>query len=174
MAKLRHIAMQVPNLQESANYYEKLFELDRVCDVESKYGNAVMLSGCTIHKDASSFCARASVSLTQKHELSSQPECINSPLRDSMDGRQRNCRMGEDRRAFGRWAPRVRRNRRQSSARHARGRQCHQRGRHVREAILLLFSSQNRAHDHCRQPSLQRPSVRRSLWVCFCPRAPSV
>ncbi|CAN0587086.1 unnamed protein product, partial [Laminaria digitata] len=35
MAKLRHIAMQVPNLQESAAYYEKLFDLDRVCDVES-------------------------------------------------------------------------------------------------------------------------------------------
>ena len=102
-------------------------------------GNAVMLSGCTIHKDASSFCARASVSLTQNHELSSQPECINSPLRDSMDGRQRNCRVGEDRRAFGRWTPRVRRHRRQPSARHARGRQCHQRGRHVREAVVLLL-----------------------------------
>ena len=49
MAKLRHIAMQVPNLQESAAYYEKLFELDRVCDVESEYGNAVMLSDGTMN-----------------------------------------------------------------------------------------------------------------------------
>ena len=43
MAKLRHIAMQVPNLEETAAYYEQLFELDRVCDVESEFGNAVML-----------------------------------------------------------------------------------------------------------------------------------
>jgi catechol 2,3-dioxygenase-like lactoylglutathione lyase family enzyme len=49
MAKLRHIAMQVPNLQESAAYYERLFELDRVCDVESEYGNAVMLSDGTMN-----------------------------------------------------------------------------------------------------------------------------
>ena len=49
MAKLRHSAMQVPNLQETATYYEKLFELDRVCDVESEYGNAVMLSDGTMN-----------------------------------------------------------------------------------------------------------------------------
>ena len=49
MAKLRHIAMQVPDLQGSAEYYEKLFELDRVCDVESEYGNAVMLSDGTMN-----------------------------------------------------------------------------------------------------------------------------
>jgi|TARA_Y100000588_G_scaffold63863_1_gene63497 catechol 2,3-dioxygenase-like lactoylglutathione lyase family enzyme len=49
MAKLRHIAMQVPNLQESAAYYENLFDLDRVCDVETDYGNAVMLSDGTMN-----------------------------------------------------------------------------------------------------------------------------
>ncbi len=49
MAKLRHIAMQVPNLQESASYYENLFDLDRVCDVETEYGNAVMLSDGTMN-----------------------------------------------------------------------------------------------------------------------------
>jgi catechol 2,3-dioxygenase-like lactoylglutathione lyase family enzyme len=49
MAKLRHIAMQVPNLRESADYYENLFELDRVCDVESEYGNAIMLSDGTMN-----------------------------------------------------------------------------------------------------------------------------
>ena len=48
MAKLRHIAMQVPNLEETA-YYEQLFELDRVCDVESEFGNAVMLSDGTMN-----------------------------------------------------------------------------------------------------------------------------
>ena len=49
MAKLRHIAMQVPNLEETAAYYEQLFELDRVCDVESEFGNAVMLSDGTMN-----------------------------------------------------------------------------------------------------------------------------
>ena len=58
MAKLRHIAMQVPNLQESASYYEKLFELDRVCDVESEYGNAVMLSDGTMNLYAPTFSGR--------------------------------------------------------------------------------------------------------------------
>lgn len=49
MAKLRHIAMQVPNLQEAAAFYEKLFDLDRVHDVETEYGNAVMLSDGTVN-----------------------------------------------------------------------------------------------------------------------------
>ncbi len=49
MAKLRHIAMQVPNLQEAAAFYEKLFDLDRVCDVETEFGDAVMLSDGTVN-----------------------------------------------------------------------------------------------------------------------------
>ena len=49
MAKLRHIAMQVPNLQEAAAFYEKMFDLDRVHDVETDYGNAVMLSDGTVN-----------------------------------------------------------------------------------------------------------------------------
>ncbi len=49
MAKLRHIAMQVPNLQEAAAFYEKLFDLDRVCDVETDLGDAVMLSDGTVN-----------------------------------------------------------------------------------------------------------------------------
>ena len=49
MAKLRHSAMQGPDLQRSAEYYEKLFELDRVCDGESEYGNAVMLADGTMN-----------------------------------------------------------------------------------------------------------------------------
>lgn len=49
MGKLRHIAMQVPNLQEAAAFYERTFELDRVRDVETEYGNAVMLSDGTVN-----------------------------------------------------------------------------------------------------------------------------
>lgn len=49
MGKLRHIAMQVPNLQEAAAFYERIFELDRVRDVETEYGNAVMLSDGTVN-----------------------------------------------------------------------------------------------------------------------------
>ena len=44
MAKLRHIAMQVPDLEESAAFYENVFGLDRVAEAESPIGNAVMLS----------------------------------------------------------------------------------------------------------------------------------
>ena len=49
MAKLRHIAMQVPDLQKAAAYYEDLFGLDRVCDVETELGDAVMLSDGTMN-----------------------------------------------------------------------------------------------------------------------------
>lgn len=49
MGKLRHIAMQVPNLQQAAAFYERIFELDRVRDVETEYGNAVMLSDGTVN-----------------------------------------------------------------------------------------------------------------------------
>lgn len=49
MAKLRHVAMQVPDVQAAAAFYEKLFELDRVHDVETEYGNAVMLSDGTMN-----------------------------------------------------------------------------------------------------------------------------
>ena len=49
MAKLRHIAMQVPNLQEAARFYEATFDLDRVRDVETEYGDAVMLSDGTVN-----------------------------------------------------------------------------------------------------------------------------
>lgn len=49
MAKLRHVAMQVPDVQKAAAFYEKLFDLDRVHDVETEYGNAVMLSDGTMN-----------------------------------------------------------------------------------------------------------------------------
>ncbi len=44
MAKLRHIAMQVPDLEKAARFYEACFELKRVHSAESPVGNAVMLS----------------------------------------------------------------------------------------------------------------------------------
>ena len=44
MSKLRHIAMQVPNLEEAANFYESVFEMERVGEAESPVGNAISLS----------------------------------------------------------------------------------------------------------------------------------
>ncbi|MFT5132870.1 MAG: catechol 2,3-dioxygenase-like lactoylglutathione lyase family enzyme, partial [Gammaproteobacteria bacterium] len=44
MAKLRHIAMQVKDLESSAKFYEDSFELERVGQAQSPIGNAVMLS----------------------------------------------------------------------------------------------------------------------------------
>ncbi len=44
MGKLRHIAMQVPDLEKAAAFYEDVFDLDRVAEAESPIGNAVMLS----------------------------------------------------------------------------------------------------------------------------------
>lgn len=44
MAKLRHIAMQVPDLEKAARFYESVFEFKRVHQAESPIGNAVMLS----------------------------------------------------------------------------------------------------------------------------------
>jgi catechol 2,3-dioxygenase-like lactoylglutathione lyase family enzyme len=44
MAKIRHIAMQVPELEKAAAFYEGVFELKRVAKVESPIGNAISLS----------------------------------------------------------------------------------------------------------------------------------
>ncbi|MCC2097941.1 MAG: VOC family protein [Hyphomicrobiales bacterium] len=44
MSKLRHIAMQVPDLEKAAAFYEKVFDLKRVAMAESPIGNAVSLS----------------------------------------------------------------------------------------------------------------------------------
>lgn len=44
MAKLRHLALQVPDLEKAAAFYEKAFELERVHEAQSPIGNAVMLS----------------------------------------------------------------------------------------------------------------------------------
>ncbi len=44
MAKLRHIAIQVPDLQKAAKFYEDVFDLKRVAEVEAPIGNAISLS----------------------------------------------------------------------------------------------------------------------------------
>jgi catechol 2,3-dioxygenase-like lactoylglutathione lyase family enzyme len=44
MAKLRHIAMQVPDLEKAANFYREVFGMEQVGDTESPIGNAISLS----------------------------------------------------------------------------------------------------------------------------------
>ena len=44
MAKIRHIAIQVPDLEKAAAFYEGAFELKRVSQVDSPIGNAISLS----------------------------------------------------------------------------------------------------------------------------------
>ena len=44
MAMLRHIAMQVPDLEKAAAFYEGVFGLKRLKKVEAPIGNAISLS----------------------------------------------------------------------------------------------------------------------------------
>jgi catechol 2,3-dioxygenase-like lactoylglutathione lyase family enzyme len=44
MAKLRHIAIQVPDLEKAAAFYERVFDLKRVKKVEAPIGDAISLS----------------------------------------------------------------------------------------------------------------------------------
>ncbi|MBT3989967.1 MAG: VOC family protein [Rhodospirillaceae bacterium] len=44
MAKLRHIAMQVPDLEAAAQFYESAFEMERVAEAEAPIGDAISLS----------------------------------------------------------------------------------------------------------------------------------
>jgi catechol 2,3-dioxygenase-like lactoylglutathione lyase family enzyme len=44
MAKLRHIAMQVPDLEKAAQFYETVFGMERVAHGDTPFGNAIMLS----------------------------------------------------------------------------------------------------------------------------------
>ena len=44
MGKLRHIAVQVPNLEKAATFYEGVFNLKRVSQVDTPFGNAISLS----------------------------------------------------------------------------------------------------------------------------------
>lgn len=49
MAKLRHLAIQVPDLEKAAAFYEGVFELKRVAKVEAPIGNAISLSDGTMN-----------------------------------------------------------------------------------------------------------------------------
>ena len=49
MAKLRHIAMQVPDLEKAAEFYEKVFDMERVAHGNTPFGNALMLSDGVIN-----------------------------------------------------------------------------------------------------------------------------
>ena len=49
MAKIRHIAMQVPDLERAAKFYEKSFELTRVAEAQSPIGNSIMLTDGTMN-----------------------------------------------------------------------------------------------------------------------------
>ncbi len=49
MAKLRHIAMQVPDLEKAAQFYEKVFDMKRVTRGDTPYGNAQMMTDGVIN-----------------------------------------------------------------------------------------------------------------------------
>ena len=49
MAKLRHIAMQVPDLEKAAEFYEAVFGMERVAHGDTPFGNALMLSDGVIN-----------------------------------------------------------------------------------------------------------------------------
>ena len=49
MAKLRHIAMQVPDLEKAAKFYETVFEMKRVAHGHTPFGDALMLSDGVIN-----------------------------------------------------------------------------------------------------------------------------
>jgi catechol 2,3-dioxygenase-like lactoylglutathione lyase family enzyme len=49
MGKLRHIAIQVPDLEKAAAFYQGVFGLTRIGQVESPVGNAISLSDGTMN-----------------------------------------------------------------------------------------------------------------------------
>jgi catechol 2,3-dioxygenase-like lactoylglutathione lyase family enzyme len=49
MGKLRHVAIQVPDLEKAATFYQAVFGLTRVNQVESPVGNAISLSDGTMN-----------------------------------------------------------------------------------------------------------------------------
>lgn len=49
MAKLRHVAIQVPDLERAAAFYVESLGLERVAEATSPIGNAVMLSDGTVN-----------------------------------------------------------------------------------------------------------------------------
>ena len=63
MAKIRHIAMQVPELEKAAAFYEGVFELKRAAKVESPIGNAISLSDGVVNLTLLHFPEGTSASL---------------------------------------------------------------------------------------------------------------
>ncbi len=55
MAKLRHIAMQVPDLEKAAKFYETVFGMERVAHGNTPFGNALMLSDGVINMELLNF-----------------------------------------------------------------------------------------------------------------------
>jgi catechol 2,3-dioxygenase-like lactoylglutathione lyase family enzyme len=55
MVKIRHIAIQVPDLDQAASFYEGVLGLIRVGEAESEIGNAVILSDGTVNLTLLSF-----------------------------------------------------------------------------------------------------------------------
>ncbi len=49
MTKIRHIAIQVPDLDKAAAFYEGAFGLQRVHEAQSPIGNAISLSDGTVN-----------------------------------------------------------------------------------------------------------------------------
>jgi catechol 2,3-dioxygenase-like lactoylglutathione lyase family enzyme len=47
--KLRHVAIQVPDLERAAKFYESTFGLERVASATAPIGDAVMLSDGTVN-----------------------------------------------------------------------------------------------------------------------------
>ena len=55
MSKLRHIAMQVPDLEKAAEFYQSVFEMERVHEAISPVGNAISLDGKNDYIDVGDF-----------------------------------------------------------------------------------------------------------------------
>ncbi len=49
MPKLRHIAMQVPDLEAAADFYKSVFDMEEVVRGDTPFGNALMLSDGVIN-----------------------------------------------------------------------------------------------------------------------------
>jgi catechol 2,3-dioxygenase-like lactoylglutathione lyase family enzyme len=49
MAKIRHIAIQVPDLEKAAQFYESVLDLERLAEHKSEIGDAIVLSDGTIN-----------------------------------------------------------------------------------------------------------------------------
>ena len=49
MAKLRHLALQVPDLEKAAAFYKSVFGMEQVVHADTPFGNALMLSDGVIN-----------------------------------------------------------------------------------------------------------------------------